>query len=79
MHPLLPMIAAPGQLTAAEINSMLHSMGQMPKLDLYAIGNVRQNGQATFFEKFSCASFSKQDLHLEFPFYTQMCSHRLTK
>ncbi|KAK3071207.1 hypothetical protein LTR53_009057 [Teratosphaeriaceae sp. CCFEE 6253] len=50
-HPLLPMIAAPGQLSAAEINSMLHSMGQMPKLDLYAIGNVRQNGQATFFEK----------------------------
>ena len=50
-HPLLPMIAAPGQLSAAEINSMLHSMGQMPKLDIYAIGNVRQNGQAMFFEK----------------------------
>lgn len=50
-HPLLPMIAAPGQLSAAEINSMLHSMGQMPKLDMYAIGNVRQNGQAMFFEK----------------------------
>lgn len=50
-HPLLPMIAAPGQLSAAEINSMLHSMGQMPKLDLYAIGNVRHNGQAVFFEK----------------------------
>ena len=50
-HPLLPMIAAPGQLSAAEINSMLHSMGQMPGLDMYAIGNVRTNGQATFFEK----------------------------
>ncbi|KAI7164654.1 aldolase, partial [Hortaea werneckii] len=50
-HPLLPMIAAPGQLSAAEINSTLHSMGQMPKLDMYAIGNVRQNGQAMFFEK----------------------------
>ncbi|TKA27232.1 hypothetical protein B0A50_04569 [Salinomyces thailandicus] len=50
-HPLLPMIAAPGQLSAAEINSMLHSMGQMPKLDIYAIGNVRRNGQAMFFEK----------------------------
>jgi 3-dehydroquinate dehydratase I len=50
-HPLLPMIAAPGQLSAAEINSMLHSMGQMPKLDMYALGNVRQNGQAMFFEK----------------------------
>ncbi|KAK4541219.1 hypothetical protein LTR36_008135 [Oleoguttula mirabilis] len=50
-HPLLPMIAAPGQLSAAEINSTLHSMGQMPKLDMYAIGNVRHNGQAMFFEK----------------------------
>ncbi|KAK4575209.1 hypothetical protein LTR86_001061 [Recurvomyces mirabilis] len=50
-HPLLPMVAAPGQLSAAEINSMLHSMGQIPKLDIYAIGNVRQNGQAVFFEK----------------------------
>ena len=50
-HPLLPMIAAPGQLSAAEINSRLHSMGQMPRLDMYAIGNVRANGQATFLEK----------------------------
>lgn len=50
-HPLLPMIAAPGQLSAAEINSMLHSMGQMPRLDMYAIGNVRTSGQAMFFEK----------------------------
>lgn len=50
-HPLLPMIAAPGQLSAAEINSMLHSMGQMQKMDIYAIGNVRQTGQAMFFEK----------------------------
>ena len=50
-HPLLPMIAAPGQLSAAEINSRLHSMSQMPKLDMYAIGNVRANGQAIFLEK----------------------------
>ncbi|GAB7361536.1 hypothetical protein MBLNU230_g1590t1 [Neophaeotheca triangularis] len=50
-HPLLPMIAAPGQLSAAEINSALHSMGQMPKLDIYGIGNVRSTGQAMFFEK----------------------------
>ncbi|KAH9839631.1 shikimate 3-dehydrogenase (NADP+) [Teratosphaeria destructans] len=50
-HPLLPIIAAPGQLSAAEINSKLHSMGQMPKTDMYAIGNIRKNGQATFFEK----------------------------
>lgn len=50
-HPLLPMIAAPGQMSAAEINSALHSMGQMPKLDMYGIGNVRATGQAMFFEK----------------------------
>ncbi|EMC97559.1 hypothetical protein BAUCODRAFT_33271 [Baudoinia panamericana UAMH 10762] len=50
-HPLLPIIAAPGQLSAAEINFRLHSMGQMPKLDLYAIGNVHHTGQAMFFEK----------------------------
>jgi 3-dehydroquinate dehydratase-1 len=50
-HPLLPMIAAPGQLSAAEINSALHSMGQMPKLDIYGIGSFRSTSQAMFFEK----------------------------
>lgn len=50
-HPLLPMIAAPGQMSAAEINSALNSMGQMPKLDMYCFGNVRATGQAMFFEK----------------------------
>ncbi|KAF2184371.1 aldolase [Zopfia rhizophila CBS 207.26] len=50
-HPLLPMIAAPGQLSAAEINQALHSMGQMPKLDIYGIGSVRSTTQAMFFEK----------------------------
>lgn len=50
-HPLLPLIAAPGQLSAAEINSALHSMGQMPKLDIYGIGSVRSTVQAMFFEK----------------------------
>ena len=50
-HPLLPMIAAPGQLSAAEINSRLHSMGHMQNLDMYAIGNVSSNGQAMFLEK----------------------------
>ena len=50
-HPLLPMIAAPGQLSAAEINSALHSMGQMPKLDVYGIGSFRSTSQAMFFEK----------------------------
>lgn len=50
-HPLLPIIAAPGQLSAAEINSALHSMGQMPKLDMYCFGSMRTTGQAMFFEK----------------------------
>jgi 3-dehydroquinate dehydratase-1 len=50
-HPLLPMIAAPGQLSAAEINKSLHSMGQMPKLDFYGIGGVKSTMQAMFFEK----------------------------
>ncbi|KAF2740670.1 aldolase [Polyplosphaeria fusca] len=50
-HPLLPLIAAPGQLSAAEINIALHSMGQMPKLDIYGIGTYRSASQAMFFEK----------------------------
>jgi len=50
-HPLLPMIAAPGQLSAAEINMALHSMGQMPKVDIYGIGSYRSTTQAMFFEK----------------------------
>jgi 3-dehydroquinate dehydratase-1 len=50
-HPLLPMIAAPGQLSAAEINSGQHSMGQMPKLDFYGIGSYHSTMQAMFIEK----------------------------
>lgn len=50
-HPLLPLIAAPGQLSAAEINAALHTMGQLPRLDVFGIGNVRATGQAMFFEK----------------------------
>ncbi|KAL4782378.1 type I 3-dehydroquinase-domain-containing protein [Aspergillus varians] len=50
-HPLLPMIAAPGQLTAAEINEALHIMGQLPKRDLYAVGSFRATPQSMFMEK----------------------------
>ena len=50
-HPLMPVIAAPGQLSAAEINSMLHSLGQMPELEVYAVGRVQENGHARFLEK----------------------------
>ncbi|KAL2013926.1 hypothetical protein VTN00DRAFT_1451 [Thermoascus crustaceus] len=50
-HPLLPIIAAPGQLTAAEINEALHIMGQLPKRDIYAIGSFRPTSQSMFIEK----------------------------
>ncbi|EDO02367.1 hypothetical protein SS1G_04843 [Sclerotinia sclerotiorum 1980 UF-70] len=36
-HPLLPIVAAPGQLSAAEINGALATMGQLPKKNIYAI------------------------------------------
>lgn len=50
-HPLLPIVAAPGQLSAAEINEALSTMGQLPKKNIYAIGSFRSTPQATFFEK----------------------------
>ncbi|KAI1301986.1 3-dehydroquinate dehydratase [Xylaria venustula] len=36
-HPLLPIIAAPGQMSAAEINAALASLGQLPKSSIYGI------------------------------------------
>ena len=50
-HPLLPTIAAPGQLSAAEINGALHVMGQLTKRDIYAIGTTNPIPGAVFFEK----------------------------
>ena len=50
-HPLLPVIAAPGQMSAAEINTAMHVMGQLPRQDIYAIGNFRSTAQSVFFEK----------------------------
>ena len=65
-HPLLPMIAAPGQLSAAEINQALHSMGQMPKLDVYVIGGHSAGMQAMFFEKcFNELSLPHQLIRIE--------------
>ncbi|KAF2809302.1 aldolase [Mytilinidion resinicola] len=65
-HPLLPMIAAPGQLSAAEINMALHSMGQMPKVDIYGIGSYRSTTQAIFFEKcFNELSLPHQFMFIE--------------
>ncbi|KAF2418784.1 aldolase [Tothia fuscella] len=50
-HPLLPIIAAPGQLSAAEINQARHAIGEMPRLDFYGIGSYRSTVQAMFIEK----------------------------
>ncbi|KAL7270440.1 hypothetical protein RUND412_006854 [Rhizina undulata] len=50
-HPLLPMAAAPGQLSAAEINGALHIMGQMPKRTIYTIGASRATPLTMFWEK----------------------------
>ena len=50
-HPQLPMIAAPGQVSMAEINETLHTIDELPKRDIYAIGSSRSSPQAMFFEK----------------------------
>ncbi|KAI1380610.1 aldolase [Hypoxylon crocopeplum] len=36
-HPLLPIIAAPGQMSAAEINAALSLLGHLPKKSIYGI------------------------------------------
>jgi 3-dehydroquinate dehydratase-1 len=50
-HPLLPMAAAPGQLSAAEINSALHIMGQVSKRTVFTIGSSRAIPPRMFWEK----------------------------
>ncbi|KAK0720701.1 type I 3-dehydroquinase-domain-containing protein [Lasiosphaeris hirsuta] len=53
-HPLLPIIAAPGQLSAAEINQALALLGQLPKKDIYGISSPATRSatpQAPFYEK----------------------------
>ena len=53
-HPLLPIIAAPGQLSAAEINQALALLGQLPKKDIYGIISSSARSatpQAPFYEK----------------------------
>ena len=50
-HPLLPIIAAPGQLTAAQINGAMHIMGHLSKRDMYAVGSFRATPQSMFIEK----------------------------
>ena len=53
-HPLLPIIAAPGQMSAAEINAALASLGQLPKSSIYGIITSPSRIQvphAPFYEK----------------------------
>ncbi|KAL2152651.1 hypothetical protein VTH82DRAFT_5835 [Thermothelomyces myriococcoides] len=53
-HPLLPIIAAPGQMSAAEINQALALLGQLPKKNIYGITSpaIRSvTPQAPFYEK----------------------------
>lgn len=56
-HPLLPIIAAPGQMSAAEINAALSLLGQLPKKNVYGIHSCGGGGtristpQAPFYEK----------------------------
>ncbi|KAK3326438.1 type I 3-dehydroquinase-domain-containing protein [Apodospora peruviana] len=53
-HPLLPLIAAPGQLSAAEINQALSLLGQLPRKIIYGIGSPSTRSatpQAPFYEK----------------------------
>ncbi|EWG40301.1 3-dehydroquinate dehydratase I [Fusarium verticillioides 7600] len=53
-HPLLPLIAAPGQLSAAEINAALSLLGQLPRKRIYGINSSSSRNatpQAPFYEK----------------------------
>ncbi|AEO63552.1 525f730c-7c91-43ef-9605-d00d4a60c7ea [Thermothielavioides terrestris] len=53
-HPLLPIIAAPGQMSAAEINQALALLGQLPRKNIYGITSPAMRSatpQAPFYEK----------------------------
>lgn len=53
-HPLLPIIAAPGQMSAAEINAALSLLGQLPRKSIYGISSTASRSatpQAPFYEK----------------------------
>ena len=53
-HPLLPIIAAPGQMSAAEINQALALLGQLEKKSIYGISTPSSRiatPQAPFYEK----------------------------
>ena len=58
-HPLLPMAAAPGQLSAAEINGALHIVGQLPPRTDFSVGKQAASPRTGFFQKF----FNELGLH----------------
>jgi 3-dehydroquinate dehydratase I len=58
-HPLLPMAAAPGQLSAAEINGALHIVGQLPSRTYFSIGKQNASPLSGFYTKF----FNELGLH----------------
>ncbi|KAG7103239.1 Pentafunctional AROM polypeptide like protein [Verticillium longisporum] len=53
-HPLLPIVAAPGQMSASEINAALALLGQLPKKTIWGITSPSFRSwvpQAPFYEK----------------------------
>lgn len=53
-HPLLPLIAAPGQMSTAEIHGALAMLGQLPKKNIFGISIAAFRSavpQAPFYEK----------------------------
>ncbi|KAG8427460.1 hypothetical protein J3459_006638 [Metarhizium acridum] len=53
-HPLLPIIAAPGQMSTAEIHQALCQLGQLPMKNIYGVSSSLNRSavpQAPFYEK----------------------------
>ena len=53
-HPLLPLVAAPGQMSAAKINAALAMLGQLPKKNIFGVSIAAFRSavpQAPFYEK----------------------------
>lgn len=47
-HPLLPVVAAPGQVSVRQINQQLHAMGHLLTRHFYAAGKFNSNMHALF-------------------------------
>ncbi|KAI0164328.1 aldolase [Hypoxylon sp. FL1284] len=84
-HPLLPIIAAPGQMSAAEINAALSLLGQLPKKRIYGISSPASRiatPYAPFYEK--CFNelglphqFTVVERHLKDPVFVEnLCDQR---